>query len=336
MSEQVAVNPAAGASPEAGGEEEVSQAGGAGAAGESIANAADPDAAIAAEEAGEEKPKAKKKLKLGEKELEFDEDVAALIEERDQVYQKRTEHIRAANKRFEDAAAIAKKFEGIPDEVLGALRNLGSDPFALHRALGVDPDALVTQYAKQKLAEMEMSPEQRAFAERERALKQQADDIAKQRTQIEQENHQREMQRVQAEFAKNLPIVLEKHNLPDDEFTAREIGSLIAQQVRAGRQPDYEEAAEVQAERFEEQLSKHLDRLSRKPGELRRRFPEIAKRLREEDVASVTAPRAVRPGKPQNAPQTQPSRPPKTFAEEEREFKNRFYESLGRSQGFGR
>lgn len=327
MAEQVAVNPAGtpAPAPEAVGEEEVQQAvKGAGPAGESIANAADPDAAIAAEEEEAPGPK-KKKLKLGDREVEFDEDVAALIEERDRVYEKRKEHTRAANERFQQAAEVFKQIEGIPPEVLAAVRS--GDEWAIAKALGKDPDALVTEYAKRKLAEMEMSPEQRQFADAQRQFAQREAQVAQREQAIQQENHQREVAKVQADFAKNLPPALEKFGLPDDEFTAGEMGKIIAQQVRSGRQPDYEEAAEVQAERLNEQLVRFLDRLSRTPGALRKQFPEIAKRLREEDVASVTGPRAIRPGKSVTAPRTEP-RQTKTYAEEEADFRRRKIEAL--------
>jgi hypothetical protein len=331
MAEQVAVNPAAEGA--AGGSEEEVATGeqGAGPAGESIANAADPDAAIEAEE-GEAEPEAPKrrKLKLGDKEIEFDEDVAALIDERNQVYEKRKEHTRAANERFQKAAEVFKMVDGLDPKALEALRS--GDPFQVARALGKDPDALVTDYAKQKLAEMDMSPEQRQFADQQRALETRAKAVQEQEQKIQQHQYQQEIQRVQADFAKHLPGALEKFNLPDDEFTAGEMGKIIAQQVRlTGRPPtqaEYEEAAEVQAERLETQLTRYLDRLARTPGALKKKFPEIAKRLREEDVASVGAPRAVRPGKPQNAPQPQPSRAPKTYAEEEAEFRRRKFEAL--------
>lgn len=324
-------SPVAPASPDAGGEEEVSTAAeGAGPAGESIANAADPDAAIAAEEEPEG-PK-RKKLKLGDREVEFDEDVAALIEERDQVFQKRKEHTRAANERFQQAAEVFKKIEGIKPEVLDALRNLQNDPWAVHRAMGADPTALVTDYAKQQLAQMEMTPEQRALSQREQQIAQREAQIAEHNQKIEQQEYQRQIDGVRQEFAKSLPPVLEKHNLPDDEFTAGEIGKIIAQQVRSGRQPDYEEAAEVQADRLTTQLTRYLDRLSRTPGALKKQFPDIAKRLREEDVASLIGPKAIRPGKPTNAPQPQQPSRPKTYAEEEREAKDRMYAALGRAR----
>lgn len=333
MAEHVAVNPAGSASPDAGGEEvESEQGAGAGEGGASIANAADPDAALEAEET-EPGPK-KKKLKLGDREVEFDEDVADLIAERDSVYQKRKEHTRAANERFQQAAEVFKRIEGIKPEALDALRS--GDPWKIAQALGQDPDSLVTEYAKRKIAEADMSPEQRAFEQQRQQLETRAKQIQEQEQKFAQENHTREVQKVQADFAKNLPIVLEKHGLPDDEYTAGEIGRTIAQLVRQqGRAPtpeDYDEAAAVQSERLTEQLTRFLDRMSRTPGALKKQFPEIAKRLREEDVASITAPRAVRPGKPLNAPPPAPSRP-KTYAEEEREFRNRQYESLGRASG---
>jgi hypothetical protein len=326
MPDPVAAPAAAAASPvETGSQEEIAE--GAGPAAASIANSTDPDAALAAEEGDKPKAPARRKVKVADREIELDEDVASLFEERDQVYQKRKEHTRAANERFEKAAQVFKQIEGIPQEALEALRS--GDPFAVAKALGHDPDALVTDYAKKKLAEIEMSPEQRAQAQREADFNKRQADLEAREQKIQQENHQREVQRVQEDFRTNLPKVLEKFNLPDDEYVASDIGRTLAQQIRSGRQPDYEEAAEVQAERFEANLGKYLDRLSRTPGALAKKFPEIAKRLREEDVASVTAPRAIRPPSPKNAPPAPQSRP-KTYAEEEREAKDRFYASLSR------
>lgn len=327
MAEQVAVNPAGEVAPAG---EEVEQEQGAGEAGASVANAADPDAVLAAEEEGDVAPK-KKKLKLGDKELEFDEDVAALIEERNSVYEKRKEHTRAANERFQQAAEVFKKIEGIDPKMFDALRDLQKDPWAVHKAAGVDPTALVTEFAKRAIAEQEMTPEQRQFAERERQLADRDRQVQEREQKIQQETHTREVAAVRQDFAKNLPVVLEKFSLPDDEYTAGEIGKTIAQLVRQqGRAPtpqDYEEAAEVQAERLEMQLTRFLDRLARTPGALKKKFPEIAKRLREEDVASVTGPRAVRPGKTATAPQNPPSAP-KTYAEEEAEFRRRKFAAL--------
>ena len=247
------------------------------------------------------KPAPKAKHKIGDKEWDEDE-----LKENLGIAERRKEHVRAANKKFEEAAALVEK-EVKPVRAL--IERLKTDPMALFQlaeAMGVDPKDAVGKYAQQFLENEKLTPEQRAAQERQSGLERREAEIAAREAKIEEERVNRESDGYRQEFAKQVKTVLPKHGLPDDPLIVGEIGRIVAAQIRSGMEPDYDVAAEMEAERIDTLVSTHLDRLSRTPGALAKKYPELAKRLREEDVANATAPRST-PKKP--VPSGKPATP---------------------------
>lgn len=277
----------------------------------------------------EAKPAPKKrKVKFADREVEFDEDVASLIEERETVYNKRKEHLKAANDKFEEAAKLRKEKVEPVEQLAERVRQNPMALFELAERLGVDPNVAAKAYAENYLKQQEMSPEQRALQKQEQDFQRRQQDLEQREQKIQAEQHQREVAEFQQQFAREIPAHLEKYGLPDDALTVGEIGRIVAGQLRAGMQPDYEAAAEMEAERLDNIVAKHLERLGRTPGALAKKYPELAKRLREEGVASATTPRTSVPGKPMAAPR--PTVKPQnqnspTWQDEERELRARRY-----------
>lgn len=271
-------------------------------------------------EAEKAKPKQKIKLKRGDAEQEYDEDA---IREALDIADKRREHVRAANKRFEDAAAFHKTKIAPVEALLERIKTDPSAAFELIQQAGGSPEEVVAKFAQEYLERDKLTPEQRAVKAREAELAKKAADLQQQQEKIDNENHQREVAKYRETFKAEVTKVLPKFGLPDDPITVGEIAKTVAGQIRAGMEPDYEAAAEMEAERTDDLVAQHLDRLSRTPGAFVKKYPELAEKLRKEAVAAaITPPRVTRPsGKPATLPATDSKPKVKSWAEEEAELR---------------
>lgn len=287
-----------------------------------------PDAAAAEEAAGEaEKAPAKTapKQKYKIKDTEYDEDTLA---EALSVSQKRREHTAAANKRFEEASALQKREVEPVRALLAAMKKDPMVLFELAKQAGVNPEEAVAKFAERFSAREKLTPEQRAAEDRMETIAAKERDIADREAKLEEARLEREADGYRQEFSKQVGAVLPKYDLGDDPLTVWEIGMIVAGQIRADMPPDYEAAAEMEAERIEEHVKKHLDRLARTPGALLKKYPELAKKLREEEIEAARAPRQA----PKRAPSGKPlaALPPEkpkviSYAEDEAEMrKQRF------------
>jgi hypothetical protein len=283
----------------------------------------EPDAAASEEAAGEAEkavaPKPKQKYKI--KDTEYDEDA---LSEALTVAQKRKEHTQAANKRFEEASALIKKEVEPVKALIAALKKDPMALFEIAKHAGISPEEAVAKFAEKFTAREKLTPEQRAAEERMEQIAAKERDISTREAALEEARLEKEADGYRMEFSRQVGAILPKFDLGDDPLTVNEIGRIVAGQIRAGMEPDYEVAAEMEAERIDEHVKRHLDRLARTPGALLKKYPELAKKLREEEIAAATAPRQA----PKRAPSGKPVEPRapetpkvKSWADDEADFR---------------
>lgn len=208
---------------------------------------------------------------------------------------KRKELDRAAFAKFEEASKIRKEWERIQQ----------ADPEEFFKARGIDP----TQYAFEKLQrEVEMreaTPEQRAALQREQALADREMKIKEQEAQYEQRAFEAEKQQYIQKLDKELPAALQKAGLTPDPFVFAQIAKVLQSQIANDMPEDYEGAAELVAESYRENFSKHTATL--KYEDAVKHYPQLVKTIREGDLARARNPQTA----PQRAPVTQKPQAPK-------------------------
>src|SRR5205807_2149678 len=81
------------------------------------------------------------------------------------------------------------------------------NPFAIFQLAaeaGIDPTALVAEYARQALAQEKWTPEQRAFEADKAKYQSEAAKLETEKAKIDQERHTKEVQAFRERFAKNV------------------------------------------------------------------------------------------------------------------------------------
>jgi len=283
----------------------------------------EPEKRAAPKPPEKQKFRLKVKEKQGDREIEREEEIDEdTLREWRETHAKRREHARAASQRMEEAAKSRKEIEGL-------LEGLKSDPMRLYeiaKMAGLDPDEVAASYAQKWVAEREMTPEQKAMAAREQTIAQREQKMQQWQAEREQEAQTAQMRKFQQDFASRLPALSAKYGLPDDPFTGQDIAKVIASQLEAGDEPDFDAAADIVSERLEGAVQSHLKRLSQTPGALAKKYPDLVERLRKEGLELVT--RAPEPNRPTGKQTPRPAPKEKRETWEEYEHKT-FLGTLG-------
>ncbi len=176
--------------------------------------------------------KLKKKLKVGGKEIEVDEDELV----------KRAQMGYSAQEKWEEAAKMRKQMEGF----IGLLQK---DPAAALEKMGFDVDALAEARIQQRIEEMKKTPEQ---LELER-LRREHESILAERQREREELQTREIQRMQDEFAVKIESEIDsalnspEFGLPKSPFFIKRIADVLIYDIQKnGKQTlSARQAAEV-------------------------------------------------------------------------------------------
>lgn len=310
----VAAPAAATASPEVEVESVETDAGAAGGGeGDSGVSPAEEQAAHLAGEGAEaepavEEPPKPQKYKLDDE--EFDE---AELREWRATAQKRKEHTTAANKKFEEAAALRAEAAKERAEYQRQLAALQKDPWAVHRANGYT-DEQINQLSYQhlseqaRLQELQKADPQRYQAEREfqqlqAQLQAARDEKAQHEQWVSQQQHAQQVKQHEAYIEQHLPAAVEKAGFKGNPEAAWLTQNIVVSQLQAGQEPDFEGAAETVKDLLHSSAKSYVANLSAEA--LQRDFPDLVKKLREASVARVAKSPAVRPTaapKPQQTP----------------------------------
>lgn len=224
---------------------------------------------------------------------------------------KKSEAAKALAKRRElDRGAFAKFEEAkkIRDEVTAEREALKKDPWSVLKKHGIDPDKAAYERLQRLVQEQEMPPEQRQLMEERAKIEQERAEIEKWRSEQETQKQQAELQAFEQETMKQIVPALEKSGLPKHPFSLALMNQHAMGQLRAGAEnPDWEIAAE-QAKDFSEEFARSwLASLVSNPKALVEKFPEVAKAIREHDLASVR--KAPAPSGKPAAPAKAPKKP---------------------------
>ncbi len=185
------------------------------------------------------------RLKDGDEEYEVDDD------ELRRGYQR----ARAANRRFEEAAAARKELEAREGRLRAALARAAHDPESALRSLGVDPDAYVQARLRAMVEEESLPDHERG----RRALDRERAEFEAQRSQYqaqqERAQYEAQVRHHQETFTREIPLALKAEGLPDRGYAATRMVDLIQAHVSQGIPPDFRAiAAQVRAE-FDEDMS---------------------------------------------------------------------------------
>lgn len=335
----VAAPAAATASPEVEGESVETDSGAAGSVeGDSGVSPAEQQAAHLAGNApeGEEpaaEPPKPQKYKLDDE--EFDE---AELREWRATAQKRKEHTTAANKKFEEAAALRAEAAKERAEYQRQLAALQKDPWAVHRANGYTDEqinALSYQHLSEqaRLQDLQKADPQRYQAEREfqqlqAQLQAARDEKAQHEQWVNQQRHAQQVKQHESFIEQQLPAAVEKAGFKGNPEAAWLTQNMVVAQLQAGQEPDFEGAAETVKDLLHGSAKSYVANLS--PEALLKEFPDLVKKLREASVARVAKSPGVKPAPATQRPQPKPnSNEPFDREEFFRRAKRGEFDSLG-------
>lgn len=187
------------------------------------------------EPADDQKTAPKKyKVKIDDEELEVDEDEVV------RGYQ----HARAANKKFQEAAAERKAAEQAKEEAKRVAEDrwakLKTDPFKVLSELGINPRELSEEYLLKALEEEMMSPAEKEKAEltkklqeyeaKEKTAKEQEEAVKKQEEEkTKQEEILQLQKKYEQEYESQFIKALESTKLPKNPTTIRRIAEIVMQ-----------------------------------------------------------------------------------------------------------
>ena len=286
MSESAAGAPDTGGTPDAGADTGASDSGGDPTGGEAFnaGDSAELGTARAANDNGkapaaEPEPwrKAKHKVTVRDKEIEvpYEELVAN--------YQLK----RASYERLEEAARLKKQMDGL----LAGLRDGASKgdfgPLKkLATKLGYDVRRFSEAELTEALRQEQMTPEERRRADldlKERELKHREETWEKKRTESE---INRVAKQLESEYAQSIPAALKAAGVPQTPYQQRRLASLLHEAIGSDTGLTVEEAAQIVAEEYREEVTAHLGELD-VDGVLALIGEERMKEVRRRDIERV-------------------------------------------------
>jgi len=196
------------------------------------------------------KPVEKRKVKVGDEELEVSADEAF----------KNYQLARASYKKMEEAAKVRKEAEAALTEVRGFIQGL-KDPknlWQLVQQLGHDPRHLSEAHLAEQIRIESLSPEERRLYDREQRIRQQEEEYARREAEWRQKQLEEETPRLREKFEREFKGALKSAGIPDSpRFIARmadlksEFGDL-----------DANEAAGILAVEAQEEFTERLSTMS--------------------------------------------------------------------------
>jgi hypothetical protein len=151
---------------------------------------------VESEESVQEEIKKIKKLMLKVDGQEIEEELPIEIpEEYQEYFAKNLQLSKVAQKRMQETAEMKKMIEEEKNKFLSEKEKWKANPWQVMEEMEIDPDTLIEQRIQEKLAEAELSPEQRELNELRRKIKEKEE----REQQLQQEAEQREKMRLQQE-----------------------------------------------------------------------------------------------------------------------------------------
>jgi len=190
----------------------------------------DDGADLEAELSPKEVQKLKKKLKVQGKEIEVDEDELV----------KRAQMGYSAEEKWQEAAKMRKQVEGF----IGLLQK---DPGAALEQLGFDVDALAEARIQQRIEEMKKTPEQLELEK----IRRENEQIKSEREKEKQEAQEREMTRMQEQFATQIESEINEamdapdFGLPNSPYFVKRIADVMIYGLKNNKDISAKRAAEI-------------------------------------------------------------------------------------------
>lgn len=182
---------------------------------------------------------AKRRLKISDDE-EVDEDEVIKI------YRERKGHQRAANKELQEGKAARKQVE----EFITMMR----DPdkfFDVAAKLGLEPRSLTEKYLAKQLEEELLTPEQKAWREKERKLSEYERREKEAEEAETKKQHDALVEKYRADYNTQFVAALQEVNVPKDQDTVAAMAAYIAKYAKAKIEITATEAAKLVKEDLE-------------------------------------------------------------------------------------
>jgi hypothetical protein len=224
-------------------------------------------------------------------------------------------HVREANKRFQDAAAERRaaveeraRIAQEKAEVEAKVAKLKSDPWGLMSDLGLDPRSLSEEYLLKVLEQELMTPEQRRIAELEQKTKTYEEREAERRAEEErkkQEAKEKEEEELfnqykeeaSKSYEEKMISALSSSILPKSAKTIRRVADKIYQSALAGEEIPVDHAVRLEEAEYTESLLELLDELP--PEHIEKLFGDkIMGKIRKHDASKLKNPAPT----PKNVP----------------------------------
>jgi hypothetical protein len=200
------------------------------AAGDDIEDTGEDLAAEEQKKAAKAVAKLKKKLKVGGKEIEVDEDELV----------KRAQMGFSAEEKWQEASKMKKQVESL----IGLLQK---DPVKALERLGFNVDELAEKRIQQRIEEMQKSPEQLELEK----LRREREEIMTEREKEKQDFQQREIKRMQDEFSVQIENDITKamdnpsFGLPKSPYFVKRIADVMIYGLTNGKEITADKAAQI-------------------------------------------------------------------------------------------
>lgn len=194
------------------------------------------------------------------------------------------------------------------DQTLKAIQNLiENDPAELFRRAGKDPDAFAEERLQQRLAEMQMTPEQKEVEKIKREHAEMQKFIKEQNAAVEQQQMTAKEQQYAQQIDDELTAAFKSSGLPKTRLYVQQAAAIARGAALRGEDMSLAQAVEIVKERYPEEMRESLSvREAKEIDELL--GPDIAKKLRAYYVQQLQSP---------------PSEPPKRTAQTNVESRNK-------------
>lgn len=222
---------------------------------------------------------AKRKLKIGDEEVDEEEVI--------KTYKSRKEHQREANKRFQEGQAARKQAE----EFVNMMRNPEAF-FETARKLGHDPRDLAEKYLVNQLQEEMMDPRDKELKEAKEKLRR-IDELER----MQREERDRQLHKtLEAKYAKDyndqFVSALKETGLPATKGTVAEMAKYIGRSAQMGFKMSAQEAAQLV---MEDIRAAQTALIGNSDGEMLLKLlgEQVANKIREADMKKLKNPENV-------------------------------------------
>lgn len=239
--------------------------------------------------------------------------------------ERQQEHIRAANKRFEEAAKLNREREARDQQFNSALQQFKGDPTPLFEAAGMDPVQWAEQQLTRALQRKQMSPEQVQLEQARQEIESLKSQQTKAAEQAKTQKFEAETQRWLQFFDRAIGTALESGRIPRTPHMGNRVRQVYSDLIDAGHRVDDPATAQLATEIARDNSLVETQELL---GQVAKESPEflielvggldgeIVKTIQRLAVAraesSAPKPKPQQPARPAPKPQT---KAPPTFEE---------------------